>query len=74
MSKEEDNTTPSCNRPAEATATCSWTLDDPDFNGWSTECGGEFVLADGTPTQNEMRFCCYCGKPLNEVTEHAVGE
>lgn len=54
---------------------CTWTFDDPDRNGWSAECGGEFYLAEGTPKQNEMRFCCYCGKPLDEITDLAsVGD
>lgn len=44
---------------------CCWLLDEID-GFWQTDCGRGFCLADGTPTENEMRFCCYCGKPLHE--------
>lgn len=48
--------------PADPTA-CAWKRDD-DGN-WQTGCGGMFVLLDeGTPAENSMAFCCYCGKPL----------
>tara|TARA_R110000868_G_scaffold199913_3_gene447048 strand:+ start:475 stop:651 length:177 start_codon:yes stop_codon:yes gene_type:complete len=31
---------------------------------WHPECGGAFILNDGTPEENGMKFCCYCGSPL----------
>lgn len=34
--------------------------------GWQTGCGHSFSLNEGTPSQNFMRFCCYCGLPLVE--------
>ena len=41
---------------------CAWTEDD---NGcWETDCGGAFGIDEGTPSENGMRFCCYCGRPL----------
>lgn len=43
---------------------CSW-AEDEDEN-WNTGCGHCFVLTEGYPRENEMRFCCYCGKPLAE--------
>ena len=43
------------------TATCKW-VDNDDF--WSTSCGRDFVLNDGTPKENGMRYCYHCGKPL----------
>jgi len=33
---------------------------------WDTSCHHRFTLNDGTPSENRMKFCCYCGKPLNE--------
>lgn len=43
--------------------TCYWTLaSDDDF--WETDCGQAFQPTDGTPRENKMRFCCYCGKLL----------
>ena len=50
--------------------TCTWTEDD-DGN-FETTCGEMFVLITGTPYENSMRFCCYCGSPLVEVSGAAV--
>jgi hypothetical protein len=47
--------------------TCEWKLDEPDWNAWSTQCGNMFIITDGTPLENEMVFCCYCGEGLREV-------
>jgi len=42
---------------------------------WETTCGHAFVLNDGTPSENEMRFCCYCGGELAApVAENAAKE
>jgi len=42
---------------------CEWTQ-DYDENLWETSCKHAFSLSVGTPAENDMRFCCYCGKPL----------
>lgn len=43
---------------------CGWTQDE---NGaWETECGNMFEVTDGTPYENDMKFCPYCGKALAE--------
>lgn len=39
---------------------CQWTEDE----AWATGCGGLFNLAAGTPADNEMVFCPYCGRPI----------
>ena len=44
---------------------CRW-AEDEDGN-WQTQCDSAFVLLEGTPKQNDMRYCPYCGKPLVEV-------
>ena len=46
-------------------AFCHWT-EDSDGN-YDTDCDQEFCMIGGTPKENGMRFCCYCGKPLVEV-------
>jgi hypothetical protein len=46
--------------------TCQWENDGE--GNWSTGCGDAFIILDGTPTENKMNFCCYCGKPINEAT------
>ncbi len=43
-------------------APCNW-AEDEDGN-WFTDCGDGFTFIDGTPDENHMKFCCYCGKPL----------
>lgn len=54
-------------------ATCTWTPDD-DGN-WETDCDQEFVFMDGGPDDNNMRFCCYCGRKLVQgVMEDDNGE
>ena len=47
-----------------APAKCVWKADE-DGN-WHTECGNLFILNDGTPADNGMKYCCYCGKPLKQ--------
>ncbi len=43
---------------------CVWCQDE-DGN-WHTACDHVFVLNDGTPSENDMEFCCYCGKRLKQ--------
>jgi len=42
---------------------CRWTLDN-DSGAYDTACGHKFTLNEGTPAENGMRFCCYCGGAL----------
>ena len=44
---------------------CHWT-EDGDGN-YDTDCGQAFCMTDGTPEENHMKFCCYCGKALESV-------
>lgn len=39
---------------------------------WNTSCGRS-ILVDGWPSDAHIKFCCYCGKPIDEVpwTEEA---
>lgn len=46
---------------------CVWSEDDK--GNWDTGCGNLFVLNDGTPYDNEMGFCCYCGHKIDQVAE-----
>ena len=47
--------------------TCIW-RQDADGN-WQTDCENSFVLIGGTPSENGMRYCPYCGKRLKEEGE-----
>jgi hypothetical protein len=48
---------------------CHWYQDgDEDSNIYMASCNRRyFELEDGAPTDNHMKHCCYCGKPLVEV-------
>ena len=46
---------------------CNWVQHDIDSDGWSADCNNDFTLNDGTPEDNSMKFCCFCGKPLHQV-------
>ena len=50
--------------PVEPLSICIWTEDE---NGaWHTSCNNIFEVIFGCPSDNNMRFCCYCGKDLTE--------
>ena len=45
--------------------TCIWWQDGDDTSGvYGTSCRHYFNLEDGTPEDNKMQWCCYCGKRL----------
>ena len=45
--------------------TCTWHQDgDSDSGVYATSCRRFFNLTDGTPEDNKMQWCCYCGKRL----------
>lgn len=46
---------------------CNWTQEDDDwgtYGPYETDCGRSFNIIDGTPADNEFKYCCYCGKKL----------
>lgn len=45
---------------------CQW-IEDGDSQSWETKCGHNFDINVGTPSENDMRYCCFCGRPLVEV-------
>lgn len=45
---------------------CTWTEEDEGAY-WSTGCGEEFTIIFGTPSQNRMNYCTFCGKLIMEV-------
>jgi hypothetical protein len=51
-------------------AECHWVQDGhEDSETWAASCSRHryFSLNEGTPKDNHMKYCCYCGKPLVEV-------
>lgn len=51
------------------TTACHWRLDDPDRGIWETGCGHAFQFTADGPRENGARFCCYCGKRLEEIND-----
>ena len=49
-------------------AKCIWKQEDKfdDDRIYNTACGKTFFFGDGGPKENEMKFCCYCGKVIKE--------
>lgn len=48
---------------------CNWFNDQTAWEndgGWDTTCGNRFYLCEGSPSENDMKFCCYCGGQLVE--------
>lgn len=50
---------------ARKAADCAW-MEDESGEYYDTSCGHAFVLIEGTPAENDMRFCPYCGGKLWE--------
>ena len=46
--------------------TCEWSCGDPDWNLWNT-CADEWQLMEGSPTENKMKFCPFCGGTIIEI-------
>ena len=43
---------------------CTWQEDEDGV--WWTNCNEGHVLLEGSPYENLMTYCCYCGQPLLE--------
>jgi hypothetical protein len=49
--------------------TCIWSRWEVDSDVFSTSCENDFRLDEGTPLENGMKFCCFCGRPVEEYLE-----
>lgn len=47
--------------------TCTWKDIQYDSDTWETDCGELWCLYEGTPEENRMKFCPYCGKKILQV-------
>ena len=50
---------------------CTWTK-DPDFemgDTYDSSCGEKWSFIDGGPTENRVRFCQGCGKPVKLIKD-----
>jgi hypothetical protein len=49
--------------------TCLWYEDGDDSQVWATECKKYFHLDEGTPEENEFKFCPFCGNEILAVDD-----
>jgi hypothetical protein len=46
---------------------CTWTQpNDEDSNNWESSCGDMFFFDEGTPEENGIKFCPFCGHPITQ--------
>ena len=45
---------------------CAWTCEEMD-DFWNTSCEKAWCFMEGTPKQNRMKFCPFCGKELEQI-------
>jgi len=45
---------------------CNWSQEDDEYGTWETDCGKAFIINEGIPSENDFKYCCYCGLPLTE--------
>lgn len=57
------------NDRSEHSTECAWFPDVADFGTWRTECGHVYQINEGTPEENKMAFCTYCGGSLRTRTK-----
>lgn len=48
---------------------CLWTYDQ-DLDTWDTQCDNSFMLNEGTPSDNQMNYCPYCGHEIKQGEQH----
>lgn len=56
---------------------CIWTQEsDPEVfpDLWRTNCENSFYLDAALPSDNHMKYCCYCGKPIIETDNNKLVE
>ena len=56
------NGPPHCSTCGTPKSVCTWTEDD--YGVWRTDCGNAWGFTLGGPSENDTRYCCFCGGPL----------
>lgn len=46
---------------------CEWRLCDEEANVYDTTCMNPHILLEGSPSDNNYKFCPYCGKKIKVV-------
>ncbi len=45
---------------------CEWEFNKVD-ECWDSSCVNKFYIIDGSPNDNDMVYCCYCGGELKQI-------
>ena len=53
-------------RPLINPPACTWTHDN-DEGSWDAECGERWSITEGTPEENNFRFCPGCGRLVKTI-------
>ena len=53
-------------RPLINPPACTWTHDN-DEGSWDAECGERWSITEGTPEENNFRFCPGCGRTVKTI-------
>ena len=48
---------------------CKWVIEIDYGDTYSTSCGEMFTIIDGTPADNGMKYCPFCGNVILEGNE-----
>lgn len=41
---------------------CVWRKEDDEWNSWTSDCDQTWCFEEGTPKENNVRYCHFCGK------------
>ena len=52
---------------------CVWSQDSECSDIWLSSCKNAFTLIEGTPKENKVQFCMFCGRPVQEVVFNYEG-
>jgi len=60
-------------RPTLESKTCEWENEDGECD-YKTQCGNRYMFLEGTPKDNEQKYCGYCGGVIIDITGTAPKE
>lgn len=50
---------------------CLWEYSEGE-GAWFSACEDAWTFHEGTPKENGMKFCCFCGKPIIEEPKTSI--
>ena len=50
----------------ESKSICVWSQDSEDSDIWLTGCGEAFTFNEGTPEENGVNYCVFCGHQVEQ--------